>query len=112
VSRRRRTLDNDAAREDMAAFLDDLRTRLIAGAKGSGATLTPGECKKLTAARWVLPPPRGRPLAYDFFNIAYDCLAREMAGEATKSAVAATAKRFRVSRSKVYAARKRLGSSK
>jgi hypothetical protein len=95
----------------MAAFLDDLRTRLIAGAKGSGATLTPNECKKLTVARWVLPPPpRGRPLAYDFFNIAYDCLAREMA--ATKSAVAATAKRFRVSRSKVYAARKRLGSSK
>jgi hypothetical protein len=107
VSRQRRTLDDDAAWENAAAVLDDLRTRLIAGAKDSGAILTPDECKKLTAAKWVLPPPRGRPLAYDFLDIAYACLAREMAGESIKSAVAATAKHFGVSRATVYAARKR-----
>ena len=115
MSRRRRTLDDDGAWEDTLAVLDDLRTRLIAGARGSGARLTADECKKLTAAKWRLPRPRGRPVADNSLNtvmIANDCLAREDAGEAIKSAVAATAKRFRVSPATVYAARERLLSSK
>jgi len=108
---KRRLIDDHIDWEYTVEILEDVEARLRAGARGSGVTLTADECKKLLAAGIKpLPRPKGRPpIADDWLQkltIAKACLAREDRGESVKSAVAATAKAFKVSTSAVYAARK------
>jgi hypothetical protein len=91
-------------------FWAELRARLHTGAQGTGATLTPGECEILMSRCSDPPQPKGRPPTVNQMwrgiGLAFACLRLENAGTPTKAAVEATALKFEVSRSAVYAARK------
>ena len=60
---KREPIDNHAAWEYIVGILEDVQARLRAGARGSGVTLTAGECKKLLATGIKpLPRPKGHHL--------------------------------------------------
>jgi hypothetical protein len=106
-------LDDWVLTKCVIEILDDVRKRLIAGAEGSGATLTADECTTVLGCLKNPAPPNSRP-PQDWYEkqaaialIARYCLNLEK-GEPLKVAVTMTAKHFDCSESKVRAARKAL----
>jgi hypothetical protein len=87
--------------------LTDLRKRLLAGAEGSGLTLTASECERLAFNLAYPKRPKGTPVKNiaGRATIAGACIGYEALGKPLKEAVRLTAKEFEVSPSTVYGAR-------
>jgi hypothetical protein len=101
-------LDDEIAYEYALDAVTELRGRLMAGARGSGMTLTPTECKILVPMVKNPPRPKGRPAGRSVIYepwIAIYCARLATRGKPLKAAVAATAEKFGISRSAVYAIR-------
>ena len=108
------SVDDHIAYEQALEWFGELRTKLRAGTRGGGVTLTAEECEQLMHFFAVPVRPKGRPPKTDDNGpyIAIECFKRESKGEPLKIAVAATAKMFGCSIKTVYGARKAVLSSK
>jgi hypothetical protein len=94
--------------------LSELAGRLIAGGRATGLALSANECRIL-AELVVKRPPRkravGRPRDPDRkLDMLLECSHHEYNGASVEAAVAATAKKFGVSRATVFTARKQIES--
>ena len=87
--------------------MTDLRKRLLAGAEGSGLTLTASECERLAFSIAYPKRPKGTPVKNiaGRATIAGTCRGYEALGKPLKEAVQLTAKEVEVSPATVYSAR-------
>ena len=105
--------DDWAATEYIIEVLDDIRKRLRAGARGSGAMLSADECTKVLACLVDPPRPKGRPpeSGTEQATIAITCFKLEHKGYSVEAAVKATATALGCSVATVYAARAAVSSN-
>jgi hypothetical protein len=98
---------NLAEWEFACEMITNLRKRLLAGAEGSGLTLTASECERLAFNLAYPKRPKGTPVRNVATRamIAGACRGYESLGNPLKEAVRLTAKEFEVSPSTVYGAR-------
>jgi hypothetical protein len=94
----------------------DLRERLLAGAQGSGVTLSAHDCSVLAEHLSIPKQPKGASIKdvanTKYAEIAEVSFAHERAGKGRKSAIELTMQQFQCGQSTVYEARKLYKPSK